>query len=575
MRRFGFILLVPAFVSAATLANAGQPDADKQPDKPAAAPAEITPPPSDASAPSDVPPASPPKGERGSKPNGRKVDASNETPQVAPAPANAFPKPATAVAAEHEPIIPRLLAPTFSEDRYPGDGRGSETEVVLVRPGKMPPLRFAMHGYFRAPMRFSRVKRDAGTMTPTEGNYNYRTPMLVDDDYYQSGFLYLPINERPWNETYLSVGNERMTATVGLMNSQFADSDVYKIENQFGVAQGWLTYRFKPVDNLSVRVKGGAFWDRFGYLPKYDTYIFGRTHQVGGQLRAEYQAGDFTFWALDGVGTHEGQFNAKQGMTMVHYAQAGASYDRTVEVSLYYLNASTKDKHPLQELTDASMTVLGADVRLKTLMGRGYLAFSSIDANQVLYLSPAIEVMHSYGRFIMDNYLGNEAKSNRGKGGLQNLGFQYDFSVADLYRGLNQTKASPLPWGGDITASVFGVRTKVASDQPTDWTDVASIRASRRDGVTKWKWGTEVGWRATEWAGVWLRYDHVVPDTDDSAASFRVISPRIALFTHLLSQEMIFLQFSRYWYKQAVQLRGGTEPWPDEKVIKLQAQISY
>jgi hypothetical protein len=28
-------------------------------------------------------------------------------------------------------------------------------------------------------------------------------------------------------------------------------------------------------------VQLGVFWDRFGYIQPYDTYIFGRTHQGG------------------------------------------------------------------------------------------------------------------------------------------------------------------------------------------------------------------------------------------------------------------------------------------------------
>ncbi|MBI5537657.1 MAG: hypothetical protein HY898_33345 [Deltaproteobacteria bacterium] len=566
MRRIGHLLLVQAIVSVAAVASAQQPGSDPQPDKAPPAPTE--------SARPAEPPAPP-------TPTVAAPPAAATTPPPAQRPAATAPPSANAPAppkVEEQEYVPRLLAPTFAEDRYPGDPVGGQTDVELSRGGKLPPLRFALHGYFRAPMRFSRVHRAAGTTTSEEGEYNYRTPFLVDDDYYKSGFLYLPINERAWNETYLSVGNERMTATVGLASTQFSDAETPTIDKQFGIAQGWLTYRYKIVEGLGLRVKGGAFWDRFGYLPKYDTYIFGRTHQVGGQARLEFQTGPFTFWVLDGVGTHGEDIASKHGLTMVHYAHGGVSYDRTVEVGVYYLNASTKDKRQFQDITDSDMTVLGVDARVSTLLGKGYVAYSSIDANRVLYLSPALEVMHSYGRRIMDNYLGTDAKTNGGMGFLKNLAFQYDFSVANLYRGLMKTKASPLPWGGDITASVFGMLTKVQSDQPTDWSTTDTIRDTRRDGVSKWKWGTEGGWRATEWAGIFLRYDHVVPDQDDSATTFRVISPRIALFTHFLTQEMIFVQFSRYWYKQAVQLRQGEiqgERYPDEKVFKLQAQITY
>jgi hypothetical protein len=556
------LLAVPSALLLAAPAAAQQPGADDS--APAGEPTATEP----------APPPAPPAPAPAPAPAARPAAPALPPPAAVQPPGQIAPPPQ----ASEQPVTSRLLAPLFAEDRYPGDGLESSTEVDLVRPDRFPQLKFAMHGYFRAPMRVSRVKRTAGMAERAGGEYSWRIPQLVDDDYYTSGFLYLPVNQKPWNETYLSVGNARMTATVGLLGMAFSDAEEFRLENQLGLAQGWLTYRFNPVDNLHVRLKAGVFWDRFGFLPRYDTYMFGRTHQAGGQARVEYRAGDLTFWLLDGIGTHDREAGKQQGMTMIHYAHAGASWNRTVEVGAYYLNANTKDTHPIgNDVVDSGMTVYGLDARVRTLLGRGYLAYSIVDADQVRWLSPAIEVMHSYGRFLMDNYLGTDAGSRNGIGKLRNLAFEYDFSVADLARGLTGTQASPLPWGGDVTASAFGVLTKVESAQVTDWTDAQSVRATRRDGVTKWKYGGELGWRATEWAGVFLRYDRVVPDLDDSATSFRVISPRVALFTHFLSHEQIFFQFSSYTYKDAVQRREGQaeEIRPDEKVFRLQAQITY
>ncbi len=533
--------------------------------------------------PEDSPPADPPDD----------ADASEETPPVdvpdvevppepsprpepEPEPARSPPPPAREVPdAAEEPVDtrPRLLAPRFAEDRYPGDGIPSSTQLQLTSSEDgAPTFGVALHGYFRAPFRFSRVEREAEDVGEGESKHNYRTPFLLDDDYYVSGFSYLPVNQRPWNETYLSVGNERLTATVGLMSAQFSDSEAEDYSSQFGVAQGWLTYRFRPADWMKVQVKGGSFWDRFGYLPKYDTYIFGRTHQVGAQARVEVETGPLTFWVLDGVGGHTESIKSKQGLTMIHYAQAGVSYDRMVELGLYYLNAHSRDKRSMQDIEDGEMGVLGVDLRLHTPVAKLYAAFSSISADKVLYLAPALEVMHSYGRLLMDNYLGTEQGSEKGTGGLKNYAFQLDFSVADSYRGFTGSKSSPLPWNGDIMASAFGVMTQVDSKQVSD------DPFENKDGITKWKWGFDGGWRATEWAGVFLRYDRVIPDVNDSASSFRVLSPRVAVFTHFLSQEQIYFQYSNYAYKERVRLRPGqvaNEEFPDEDVFKIQAEISY
>src|SRR6185312_8485623 len=54
-------------------------------------------------------------------------------------------------------------------------------------------LRFSLHGYFRAPLRLSIDKRSM-TM-PGQSGYNIRTPWLVDDDYFNSGFAYTRLQE--------------------------------------------------------------------------------------------------------------------------------------------------------------------------------------------------------------------------------------------------------------------------------------------------------------------------------------------------------------------------------------------
>jgi hypothetical protein len=558
MRKLALLSVVALCLSASGVVSA-QPE-EGIPDDPS----------DDANSSDATPPSEAPEAEAPPEPSPEPPSPEPPSPEARPALS-----PKTPAVEEAEPVDtrPRTLAPRFAEDRYPGDGIPSSTELQLTSPGDgAPTFGVALHGYFRAPFRFSRVEREAEDVGEGESKHNYRTPFLLDDDYYVSGFSYLPVNQRPWNETYLSVGNERLTATVGLMSAQFSDSEAEDYSSQFGVAQGWLTYRFRPADWMKVQVKGGSFWDRFGYLPKYDTYIFGRTHQVGAQAKVEVETGPLTFWVLDGVGGHTESIKSKQGLTMLHYAQAGVSYDRMVELGLYYLHAQSRDKRSMQDIEDGSMGVMGVDLRLHTPVAKLYAAFSSISADKVLYLAPALEVMHSYGRLLMDNYLGTEQGSEKGTGGLKNYAFQLDFSVADSYRGFTQSKSSPLPWNGDIVASAFGVMTQVDSKQ------VSEDPFENKDGITKWKWGFEGGWRATEWAGVFLRYDRVIPDVNDSASSFRVLSPRVALFTHFLSQEQIYFQYSNYAYKERVRLRPGqvaNEEFPDEDVFKIQAEISY
>ena len=98
-----------------------------------------------------------------------------------------------------EKVEARMLAPQYPEDFYPGMPK---TDGVLagIPIDEKRNLRFAMHGYFRAPMRITKVPRAEGSTKPNEGSSNYRTPFLIDDDYFRSGFAYTPVNETDFTE---------------------------------------------------------------------------------------------------------------------------------------------------------------------------------------------------------------------------------------------------------------------------------------------------------------------------------------------------------------------------------------
>lgn len=496
------------------------------------------------------------------------------TPPAGPVtPANEPGKPGEAQKAPPEKPV-GLLVPTYPEDRYPGepDEDGNPTGVAIDNKG----LRFAVHGYFRAPFRITKARRAEGSTKPNEGTFDYRTPYLIDDDYFRSGFAYTPVNETDFTELYLSVGNKRFSATIQFQGSLYSDAGRPFIDRQLGISQGWLTYRFTPdfvpFFKTRVRVKGGAFWDRFGHLPKYDTYIFGRTHQMGEQIRVELERDKTTLWLMHGVGTHLEDISANQGLTLINYASIGASYDRTIELGGYWIDAKARDKKPLKDLTDADMNVVGVDVRADThVAGKLYGATSYLSLDQATFTSPVLEIMHSYGgRGITENYLGTQASEN-GTGSLWNIGFQYDLSLADTYKGLTG-KGSPLPWNGDFNASLFGLYSFIQSKQASPDPLV------NKDDHQSFKWGVDGGWRVTEWMAATFRYDRVALDTGDSANGFRILSPRLSFFTSFLTQEMLFIQYSRYVYNERIRLRPGQvqlESIPDDHVLKIQAQVVF
>ena len=456
-----------------------------------------------------------------------------------------------------------LRATSFAEDRAPpgttGPGASSND------------IQFGAHGYFRAPFRMSWKRRE--NTTADESKYNLRTPWLVDDDYYRSGFAYTPVNESDYTELFIEAGNKNVTATVALMGSLYSDSGQPLIDKQQGISQGYVTYRYATDAGgvpLRIRVKGGAFWDRFGYLPKYDTYIFGRTHQMGEQVKVDADVGKFTFSALHGVGAHLEALDANQGLSLLNYFRLGAAYDRFLEAGLYYLRTWTQDKRQLKELTDASMRVIGVDARLDTKgYGKLYLAGAILDADQATYLSPTLEVLHSFGgRGITENYLGAD-KSDNGTGTIKSFGFQYDLSFKQLF----QTTLNENPFGrGDVQIAWFGLYSYVLSHQFD--LDPAINRNERK----MFKYGLDFTYWALHWLGAGVRYDRVVLNVDDDANTFRIFAPRVAVRTDWLEGGQIFLQWSRYSYNDRVRLRPGQIPLetiPDDNVVKIQAQFAF
>lgn len=473
------------------------------------------------------------------------------------------------------PVAPEpTWAPEAPADVQPRPTPETVEETVrrLMRLLLPSDLHLGVHGYFRAPLRLSIDRR--ASPGPGEAAYNIRTPWLVDDDYFRSGFAYTRLQESDWSELYLSVGNRYLTGELALMGSLYSDWAQPLIDRQWGIAQGFVRFHWDtqgPRSRFAIDVKGGSFWDRLGWLQRYDTYLFARTHQMGGQVRIEAGWRDMAFWLMQGVGAHLEALDQNEGLTMLNYLTAGMRWRQNIEAGFYFLDSLSHDKRQLKEINDADMRVYGLDLKLTSrwLGSTVYLGGSKIEATQATYLAPAIEIMHAYGgRGLTENYLGTE-KSDNGTGTLYNFAWDYQFSVANLLRyGAHREVFHK----SDVTLGFFGVLTYVRSDQKDPDPQI------NRDKREMLKWGAELGYTPLSWLAVALRYDRVVLDVKDDANSFRVISPRISLRTHWLADAEIFLQWSYYTYGARVQLRPGQvalETQPDSNAFKIQAQMVF
>ena len=434
------------------------------------------------------------------------------------------------------------------------------------------PVALKATGYLRAPLRLSFRSR-GDSLKEGEGQYNIHTPWLVDDDYFRSGFQYTRLQESDWSEIYFSAQSKYLSADVALMGSLFTDWARPLLDRQWGIAQGSLTFKYEslgPKLRFRMQVRAGAFWDRFGWLENYDTYVFGRTHQMGGQVRLEFETKPVTLWLVQGVGAHLDAIEANQGLTLMNYLHLGASIQSVAHLGFYFIDTLAQDKRQLKEVQDASMRVVGLDLRLTPFFGNFYLAGSIITAAQAQYLSPVLEVMHSWGgRGFTENYLGTD-KSD-GTGSLYSLAGEYTFSLRRVLSAIAPERGGFLR-GGDLQWKWFGLMAYTLSKQ------VDPDPTINRDGRLAFKWGTEVLYQPVSFLFAALRYDRVILDVQDDASGIRILSPRVGVTVNWLLGAQIFLQYSRYFYGDRVRLRAGQvalETIPDTDVLKLQAQVSF
>ncbi len=396
---------------------------------------------------------------------------------------------------------------------------------------------FELHGYARMPL--------SANSTPRE-------PYLVDNDYYLSGFAYTRLYEPDWSELFLSAKKGNYKAEFGLFASLYSDYASARLENQLGIAQASVTAE-NFLDRKGLFVQLGVFWDRFGYVEPYDTYVFGRTHQGGVKVAYELPFGGRV---QAGIGIHQAQLQQNLGLTPV--AHLAGSYPVAHDLSLgaYALRTWTRDRRQLSPIQDATMYVAGTDARYKLPSERGsiYAALSYYHMDKALYLAPALEVMHSTGgRGLTENYLGTDS-SNDGSGHMYTLAVD-----------------APIKVNRQIGVRAFGMATWVRSPQRDEMDPLIN-----RDRRMYLKWGVEPSYRILPQLAVSMRFDRVVLDLYDAQNSFRVLSPKVSFPLDTWGE--IFFQYSHYWYGDKVHLRSGQVPletMPDSNVFKLQAQVRW
>jgi hypothetical protein len=462
----------------------------------------------------------------------------------------------------------------------PADGGAADAPAPREK-SEDPGWQTSLSGYFRAPLILGISHRQEPGASPEQRSTQviYAPNRLVDANY--SSFGYTRLQESDWAEIYVTAKRDHVSATVAFMGYWYAWAG-YENGNAVWVpAQGWVTLdsdfrlgALKP----HVELKGGVFWQRWGMFEKYDTYLFGRFHQVGGAVDLSVGLTPDLKLSLTGGfgGNRNGSPTDGTGLTLLQYAHAGLALRKNADLGVYYSGTWTRDPTlftgddpfgggPYVEAKAANMTVAGADVKLEQApLGKLWAAFSYIGVENGWALPEIVEVMHSPGAAgIAENYLGYGQPGSSGSGHMLNVAAQYDQSMNTLL-GASEEKLPNLAW------SVFGLM----ADSHRDLAPEATLP----ERLTQLKWGTDLTLTTLPWLAFVLRYDQVHLDLDDAGNTFHVITPRVVFFSHVLSSESVWIQYSRYIYGSDIALPiTDTQPYPtpDENVVKLQANMSF
>jgi hypothetical protein len=436
-----------------------------------------------------------------------------------------------------------LMAPRFSEDVT-----------------KSSDWTFDWHGYVRMPIRFRGSPWDA------------EPPYLIDDDYYDSGFAYTRVNETEWAELFFQAAIGRTRVVIGLFSSQISDYSRPSVPEQAGIATAFVEHGFEAGSWLDFKLRAGMFWDRFGYLEPYDTYLFGRTHVGGMSVDAL-----FVDWVSlrAGYGIHADFLSDNQGMTPLAWARVGVTQDG-FDVGGYAFRTWTTDSNRgfASVIEDGSLRILGGDARVAVPhMGSIYAGLSWIKARSIASMSDSIELLHSTGGISLTrNYLD---ESGIGNGEILASAFDVQWQPAKTLAWLAGADTGRALDGLDCR--FFGMTAWVLSKQQSDDPTI-----NRHDRLY-FKWGALLRYQLpTEPIGALfasLRYDRVILDVDHDDLSFRMLTPRLGI-TPTEGVE-VFLSYSKYYYGEKIRLRDKqikgdlTASHPHDHVFKLQAQASW
>jgi hypothetical protein len=230
-----------------------------------------------------------------------------------------------------------------------GGGGGGMSTVGGPSTSEDDEWKFGFNGYMRAPMRIGIGERINAKTDQSETTLS--TPQLPNDQYLD--WQYTKSVPRSWLESYFSYGNNWAKGVFALQAYRFSDSSWADPEAQFGIGQVWieLTPDMASIDdNMRLNAKFGSFSSRYGGAGQYDaggydTYVIGRTHQIGQTVRVEYDYNDAILFFEEGFGTKQPNpspfHNTK--FTLLGHAHVGFDWDQFLRLGVHVMHAWTQE----------------------------------------------------------------------------------------------------------------------------------------------------------------------------------------------------------------------------------------
>jgi len=257
---------------------------------------------------------------------------------------------------------------------------------------------------------------------------------------------------------------------------------------------------------------------------------------------------------------------APQGSTFLAHGHVGVA-NKTLALGAHLLYTWTPDDNwdprnsAILNVTDrtpramgptkGSLLIVGGELRFTGgYWGDGYIGYSHIDAQNINALSDSIEVVNSYSGWSMkQSYFGRNYNFHTGvyqgpqneSGKIDTISAQYTFSAGAWAR------RPTAFWGDgpDLSVTLFGMLSLVNSPPLNSHTMTTK----------KLKFGGDVIYTPLNWFGIGGRADVVQPDLDavesGSAASFKILSPRLVFKTNFVTHEAITVMYQHYFLGDA------------------------